>query len=803
MSGGVEVIASTLAELGLEPPEDEVMKYVAPLLVAGDVEAAAPFLGDEEAGVEAAKAVALALRRAGLAATEEAAATEVVEKPPRSHPAERSSSPGPIMEEIRQTPREEEEEEEEEKKKKVQRKKTKKTTIKATTKRNVDEDQAGLDETDDFASAWRLCQAEGRSWGGRGFGGRGVARRYQCISSASRDVIVDGVTLAFAGKELLQRAELRLVGGRRYALLGRNGVGKSSLLRRIATASLPGFPPHLRVGYLAQEQGDVGDGSVSALEALVGGACRRRELALEAERDDLLDEADLDDEVVAARLGEVEAELAELSDGQAIAKARKALAGVGFDEARMVAPAEQLSGGWRMRVELAAALLEEPDVLLLDEPTNHLDLPGVLWLERFLANETRATVLVVSHDRAFVEAVATDVIVFEDLRLHYFHGTLAAYEQRQEEKTAAHQHRLDARVRQETAARDAADKMRQRASQKKGANDNALRAAKQRLAKIERVGLYRDDGHRYKTHSLQKLDEAAIRLPERVEAKRALKEEQFCFPEPSPLGESNYVSLDGVDVGYATPLIKKAVATIGPGSRVAIVGDNGAGKTTLLSVLAGALAPLGEGSRYDPRLKVAFVRQHHAEALKDGDDAVSAAHYLMTRFRVSELEARSKLGKFGLVGQVAKLPLRKLSGGQKARLSLAALTWESPHLLLMDEPTNHLDVYALDALAAALETFPGAVVVVSHNRSFLAACCNELWEVSRKKLHVHRDADFSELFAAYADRILSAGGTGGLTASSASDLRTARKVHALDETRGKKGSKAPAAGGASRRAALI
>mmetsp|Transcript_34291 Transcript_34291/g.110107 ORF Transcript_34291/g.110107 Transcript_34291/m.110107 type:complete len:394 (+) Transcript_34291:674-1855(+) len=288
----------------------------------------------------------------------------------------------------------------------------------------VTEEQEALDEVDDYSSAWRACQAQGRSWGGRGFGGRGVARQYQTTSAFSKDVIVDGVTLAFAGKELLTRSALRLVSGRRYLLTGRNGVGKTTLLRRIASHSLPGLPAHLKIGYVPQEPPPLSEdeAKLSALEALVEGACKRHVLELEAERDALEDalestnnaeeggagDDDDDDDsfarkvdAVASRLCEVEAELEEAREGDAIERATKALKAVGFKKAMRDKPAGELSGGWRARVELAAVTLEDMDVILLDEPTNHMDLEAKTELITAV-NAFDGTVLVVSHDRTFL-----------------------------------------------------------------------------------------------------------------------------------------------------------------------------------------------------------------------------------------------------------------------------------------------------------------------------------------------------------------------------------------------------------------
>jgi ATP-binding cassette subfamily F protein 3 len=667
--------------------------------------------------------------------------------------------------------------------------------------------QQQLDDTDDFASAWSACAAQGKAWGGRGAGGRGVARRYQAIGTRSRDVVVDGVTLAFAGRTLLERTEFRLVAGRRYALLGRNGVGKSTLLRRIAAGALPGFPPHLRVAYVAQETRAPSTDDLP-VDAMVASAGQRRRGALEAERDEL--EAALlgddADEVAAAaeRLCEVEEALAECETDRIRAEAKALLKGVlGFNKALLTTPARSLSGGWRARVALGAALLEKCDVLLLDEPTNHLDLEGVLRLEqRLLADQASPpTILFVSHDRGFVEAVATDVVVFENQQLKYFRGGFAEFEQRSEERAANHERRLDARTRQETAARESAERLRRSAvANKKHTNDNALRQAKQRLAKIERVGLGRDDGKRYKTNSLKALDESCVRLPSRVEAERARREDQFSFPTSlPPAGATALVSLDNVYAGYGgADVLKDMSAQLCAGARVALVGPNGAGKSTLLKVLAGDLAPTSGDVRRRPGVRTAVVSQHHADALRP-HAASSAATLFAERHRCSDLEARGVLGRFGLGGAAATLPLQRLSGGQKARVSLADLTWDAPHVLLLDEPTNHLDMQALDALAAGLRDFDGAVVVVSHNRAFLQACCTELWVLDGNGLDC-REGAFDDQFASYASDVL---GTGGAGAAATAMGNASRKARALDAASAKGRKRGPKAGGAAQRTALM
>jgi ATP-binding cassette subfamily F protein 1 len=359
-----------------------------------------------------------------------------------------------------------------------------------------DEEDADLDH---LSGAWDEFKREGGVWGGKGKGGRGIARRYACMSVNSRDVLVENFSVACAGKELIEAATLRILHGRTYALMGRNGVGKSILLLRMAKGKIPGFPLHLRVALVAQEEKRNIPPEMTVMGWLTHSVAESKTRGLEEQREILeerLDQIPADDDEacrVAELLGDLDAALEEAAGGSLLDKATKVLHGLGFTDNMQEKHAGTLSGGWRMRLQLAEALLLEPDLLLLDEPTNHLDLHGVLWLENYLVTlGERKTAVIVSHDREFLGNTATDVIVLENKTLTCFPGTLDEYEGYKNEAVVRQTSLLDARVRQERKAREAAEDMKRQAARSKGGvNDGQLRQAKQKLDKIGRIGLYR------------------------------------------------------------------------------------------------------------------------------------------------------------------------------------------------------------------------------------------------------------------------------------------------------------------------
>ena len=668
-----------------------------------------------------------------------------------------------------------------------------------------------LDDLDDHSYKWEALKASGgkgvwsgtqkkfvHGWGGKGMGGRGVPKLY---SENNPNVHLDNVTLHYDGKELLGEwrdglpsgqglvgSTLQLQQAHCYGLIGRNGVGKSTLLKRIARGSLPGFPLHLRCHYLQQE--GLAD-ACTVWESLLAADDRLPLLRAEAERWEGLDADEIAESGGAAeqasylsvlyeRLEELEEESRERH-----AEARAMLSELGFTPPMLERRVSALSGGWRMRLALARALFARPDVLLLDEPTNHLDVRGVLWLGRQLQRrQASMTVLLVSHDAAFLNDVCTDIIVFENKALTYHSGPYASYLEGRTQEASRHASRSAAVEKQVDKQKQFIAKQRAAANSKKGASDdNKLRQAKEREKKLERVGLGRFDGHRYKTMSMSKVGVTA--LPERVQQLKKDPLLRFHLPEPQPAlrgsADHSVISLSEVSFGYqrreaqaaasgtevagladSDVLLSSLTLQVGVTSRIGILGENGVGKTTLVRLLDGSLAASYGEVRLAHGLRVATVAQHQLERLQPHLDGSALA------FMMAELSAKGEaplpkpqevlnhLGGFGLSGDLAQRPIGVLSGGQKARLNMASVMWSKPHVVILDEPTNHLDSDALDALQVGVCGFSGAVVAISHSMPFLSAFCSELWVVQERTVAVHHietPLDLERVYGAYCESI--------------------------------------------------
>jgi ATP-binding cassette subfamily F protein 3 len=487
------------------------------------------------------------------------------------------------------------------------------------------------------------------------------------------------------GRRLLDQANAQIWEGSKVGLVGRNGAGKSTLLDLVRGALQPDdgtieLPRGHRIGYLAQE---APRGAATPLETV---------LAADRERTRLLAEREAGAEPL--RIAEIETRLVEIGAHAAPSRAARILAGLGFDERAQRATVSDLSGGWRMRVALAAILFAEPDLLLLDEPTNHLDLEAALWLEGFLHNYRR-TLILVSHDRHFLNAATTLTLHLDRGKLILYSGGFDAYMRARTEAARG----LEAMARRQEAERQRlqafVDRFRAKASKARQAQSR-IKA----LARLEPIVL------------------SATEPPPRIR-----------FPDPPDL-RPPLIALDRVSVGYVPgePVLSRLDLRLDPDDRIALIGANGNGKTTLARLLAGRLTPFGGQITRSPRLACGFFAQHQIEEMRP--EASPFDHLAALMPNALPEAVRARLGSFGFGQEKAFLPVEDLSGGERARLNLALVTHHAPALLILDEPTNHLDIESREVLVQAINDFSGAVVLVSHDKHLLELIADRLWLVA-------------------------------------------------------------------------
>jgi ATP-binding cassette subfamily F protein 3 len=523
---------------------------------------------------------------------------------------------------------------------------------------------------------------------------------------------LDDISLRLGGHLILDHASASLPPKARVGLVGRNGAGKSSLLKLIAGHHEPDTgrieaPSAMRIGYLAQE---APSGKATPFETV---------LAAAAERATLMDEAE--HAVDPHRIAEIHERLTAIDAHGAPARAARILAGLGFSEEAQHQPLDTFSGGWRMRVALAGLLFSEPDLLLLDEPSNHLDLEAALWLESFLKSY-RASLIVVSHERDLLNNVVDTILHVERGKTTLYDGNYDQFERQRRERLA-----------QAEASRASQDARR-----------------KKLQAYVDRW--------RYKAHSARQAQSRLKALQKMEPVAEAAEDPSLVFDFPSPKElKPPLLVLEDVAVGYApdTPVLSGLDLRIDPDDRIAFVGRNGNGKTTLARLLAGQLAPMAGKVAASGKLTVGYFAQHQIEELVAEDTPLQHMERLLPDAKQGAV--RAHLGRFGFSGDKAMVQVKKLSGGERARLSLALITRDAPHILILDEPTNHLDVDAREALVQALAAFGGAVVVVSHDRHLLGLIADRLLLVADGTAR-----EFDGSIEDYRDQVLSAGsGKGG------------------------------------------
>ncbi|PWB57080.1 MAG: glycosyl transferase family 1 [Bradyrhizobiaceae bacterium] len=498
-------------------------------------------------------------------------------------------------------------------------------------------------------------------------------------------LILDDLSLRVAGRLLIDRASAQIPPGARVGLVGRNGTGKTTLFRAIAGELAPehgriAFAPRLRVGRLAQEA----PGGPERLIDVV--------LAADRERTDLLAEAETATDP--HRIAEIQTRLADIGAHAAPARAAGILAGLGFDEAAQQRPCAEFSGGWRMRVALASVLFSEPDLLLLDEPTNYLDLEGTLWLTGHLARYPH-TVIVISHDRDLLDEAVDWTLHLERGKLALYRGGYSAFARQRAERQALDDKLAKAQQAQRQRLTAFVERFRAKASK--------ARQAQSRLK------------------ALAKLAPIAVAVEDEVRP--------IVFAPPDKALSPPIIAFDRVAVGYepGRPVLRRLSLRVDPDDRIALLGANGNGKSTLARLIAGRLDPdEGTITRAD-RLRVAYFAQHQLEELVPGESAYDHVRALMPD--APEAAVRARAGAIGFSGAQADTPVASLSGGEKARLLLGLATFGGPHLIVLDEPTNHLDIDSRAALIEAINDYPGAVILVSHDRHLIEATADRLWYV--------------------------------------------------------------------------
>ena len=493
-------------------------------------------------------------------------------------------------------------------------------------------------------------------------------------------ITINNITVRLGGRTILDGATAAIPPRGRVGLIGRNGAGKSTLMKVLIGELDPDdgsvdMPRRTRLGYIAQE---APNGSISPFETV---------LAADAERTQLLEEAETCTD--ADRLGDIHERLLAIDAYSAPSRAAIILTGLGFDEEMQARPLDSFSGGWKMRVALAALLFSAPDLLLLDEPSNHLDLESTLWLENFL-RAYPGTLIVISHERDLLNNVVDTILHLQGGKLTLYPGGYDAFEAQRAERAA-----------QLEAAKASQDAQRARLQDYIARNSARASTAKQAQSRAKMLA--------------------------KMQPIVALMEDptlSFDFPNPEEM-RPPLITLDLAAVGYDDrPILQRLNLRVDPDDRIALLGRNGNGKTTLARLLAAQLTPMAGEMQASARMKVGYFTQYQVEELASGDTPLE----LMTRAMEGKTPGavRAQLGRFGFSGNRATSQVGQLSGGERARLALALITRDAPHLLILDEPTNHLDVDAREALVQALNAFEGAVILISHDRHMVELTADRL-----------------------------------------------------------------------------
>ena len=499
-------------------------------------------------------------------------------------------------------------------------------------------------------------------------------------------ITLKNLSLQRGTKLIFERVNLTIYAGQKVGIVGANGCGKSTLFALLrdeihTDAGDLELPPRITIAHVAQETPAL---PVPAIEYVIDGD---RELRLLQQQ-----LAKAESEHDGTRIAEIHAQLDHADGYSANARAARLLAGLGFDQQQLQTPVSAFSGGWRMRLNLAQALMCRSDLLLLDEPTNHLDLETVMWLENWL-RAYQGTLLLISHDRDFLDATVNQIAHVANNQITLYTGNYEEFERQKAERLAQQQAAFQKQQREIAHLQSFIDRFKAKATKAK--------QAQSRVKALERMEL---------------IAAAHIDSPFSF---------SFRDPESSP---NPLLRIETATAGYAAkPVLDRINLSIQAGSRIGLLGLNGAGKSTLIKLLAGEMSPLS-GQRVEGKgLKIGYFAQHQLETLRPDESALW--HLQKLDPNAKEADLRSFLGGFDFCGDNALQPVGPFSGGEKSRLALALLIWQRPNLLLLDEPTNHLDLEMREALTFALQDYSGSMIVVSHDRHLLRATTDDFWLV--------------------------------------------------------------------------
>ena len=516
---------------------------------------------------------------------------------------------------------------------------------------------------------------------------------------------INDISYSVEGRLLLENATAIIPAGHKVGVVGRNGTGKTTLFRLIrGELGLEGgsitLPRQAKIGGVAQE---VPGNEVSLIDTVLAADLERANLLKESER-----------ATDAARISDIQTRLADIDAWSAEARASSILRGLGFDSEKQQMPCSAFSGGWRMRVALAAVLFSQPDVLLLDEPTNYLDLEGALWLENYLLKYPH-TVLIVSHDRGLLNRSVSTILHLEDKKLQLYGGGYDTFAKTRAARLAAAESEAKKQETRRAHLQSYVDRFRYKADK--------ARQAQSRLKAIARL------------EPITRPQEAALR--------------RFSFPTPEELSPPILRIENGI-AGYGeTTVLSRLDLRIDQDDRIALLGQNGQGKSTLAKLISGRLKPLAGQLVQSSKLRIGYFAQHQVDELYVDETPID--HVRRLRPSKTPAQLRAILGGFGIGAEQAETLVGRLSGGQKARLSLLLATIDAPHLLILDEPTNHLDIESREALVEALTAYYGAVILVSHDMHLLELVADRLWLVNNGRV-----TPYEEDLESYRKQLLSA-----------------------------------------------